>query len=221
MSDMKDFTNTAKQQQHNKALVKNATTQDVNNSGFIASRLNRDNFWNLMFFLGTSLGFIITVLIGFMPLALLFVITTGWLVKYNSCATFNKETKEFITNNGTKLKKNAGEFVKLILVSIALMFLTGLGLDSLRVSDSLIWPILLLNVTTFIPALYCILLNFPIAVFFYKAAWQNAEDNPTHRNNSRSRNANKPMLGLDRLRTDPIRGSLRERTNFLATGCRC
>ena len=148
--------------------------------GFIKTRLNRDNFWNLMFFLGLFLGISLALITDIMFLAWIAIIGTPWLVKKNSDITFDKPTLTFLINRTTTIKKTGGELVLLFIGSCAIMTLIGLILDGFRVENSVVvalvrsFPILL-------PSLYCILNNFPIAIFFTKEAWVGDGSTRPHR----------------------------------------
>ena len=148
--------------------------------GFIKARLNRDNFWNLMFFLGLFLGISLALITDIMFLAWIAIIGTPWLVKKNSDITFDKPTLTFLINRTTTIKKTGGELVLLFIGSCAIMTLIGLILDGFRVENSVVvalvrsFPILL-------PSLYCILNNFPIAIFFTKEAWVGDGSTRPHR----------------------------------------
>lgn len=93
---MQDFTKLESQ--------KLPATFDLNNfnKGFIRSRMNKDNFWNLMFFVGLNFGFGISYLIislaenGKYPISAsmvfwLTILGVPYLVKRNSGITFDQE----------------------------------------------------------------------------------------------------------------------------------
>lgn len=135
---------------------------------FINSRLNKDNFWNVMFFAtfftGLSLGNIMPqpfggIVFWLSPLAAVF------LVKHNTQLTFDKKTLEFITSQGTKIQKIGLMFFWLLFSS----FFLSAGLTGL-ISKTTDLNLFFFFFTLF-PALYCILRNFPISVYFKKEAW--------------------------------------------------
>ena len=146
---------------------------------FIKARLNKDNFWNLMFFLlmfsGISTAFATNVMI----LSWITIIGVIWLIKRNSNIVFNKEKLAFVINGHKQIKTSGAEFMLLIFLSFGIMALVGFTLDKLKIDDS---PLLLagmMSLLIFLPVLYCILRNFPIAVYFEKAAWTQ-EENKIH-----------------------------------------
>ena len=159
---------------------------------FIKARLNKDNFWNLMFFitffLGLSLGYTIPQPFGGIIFWLTFI-GTILLVKYNSPLTFDKEKSEFTTSRGNKIKKSGLGFIFLMIIS----FFLSVGVMSLfpdiNFEESLLDRILLSFVFPLFPSLYCILRNFPIAVYFKKEAWT-VEDSTETCNSSYYRSNN-------------------------------
>ena len=137
-------------------------------SDFINNRLNKDNFWNVMFFAtffaGLLLGNMIPqpfggIVFWLSPVAAVF------LVKHNTQLTFDKKTLEFTTSQGNKVQKAGLMFFWLLFASFFLSAgLTGLISKTTDIN-------LFFFFFTLFPALYCILRNFPIAVYFKKEAW--------------------------------------------------
>ena len=138
---------------------------------FIQVRLNRDNFWNLMFFLGIFIGIAVAFATDIMILSWLTIIGVIWLVKRNSDITFNKDKLEFVINGNKIIKASGAEFILLIFASFGIMTLVGFILDSLKIDDSSILLAAMMSLLIFLPTLYCILRNLPIAVYFKKEAW--------------------------------------------------
>ena len=138
---------------------------------FIKTRLNKDNFWNLMFFLGMFIGIAVAFATDIMILSWLTIIGVIWLVKRNSDITFNKDKLEFVINGNKTIKASGAEFILLIFASFGLMALVGFILDSLKIDDSSILLAAMMSLLIFLPALYCILRNLPIVVYFKKEAW--------------------------------------------------
>jgi len=142
--------------------------------GFIKARMNKDNFWNLMFalmfFIGLTFGFIVPQPLGGI-MFWIFTIGAILLVKYNSHLTFDKEKLEFTTSQDFKIKKYGVMFIGLLLVSAALA--TGIIslFSDVNLKNSLLSEFFLTFFWAFFPSLYCILRNFPIAVYFKKEAW--------------------------------------------------
>jgi len=169
---MEDFTAFVKASKAAKALeIQNLATEQT---GFVASRLNRDNFWNLMFafmfFIALASGFIIPQPFGGV-MYWIFVIGAIVLVKFNSYITFDKEKLEFTTSQGLKIKKYGVMFIGLLLVSTALAVGIIALFPDVDLKDSVLLKLLLSFFWAFFPSLYCILRNFPIAVYFKKEAW--------------------------------------------------
>ncbi|WP_323739016.1 hypothetical protein [Candidatus Trichorickettsia mobilis] len=138
---------------------------------FIKARLNKDNFWNLMFFLGMFIGVAIAFATDTMILSWVTIVGVIWLVKINSDITFNKDKLEFVINGNKKIKTSGKEFILLMFASFGVMALVGFILDSLKIDDSSILLAAMMSLLIFLPALYCILRNLPIAVYFKKEAW--------------------------------------------------
>jgi hypothetical protein len=138
---------------------------------FIKARLNKDNFWNLMFCLLMFVGVTIAFATDTMILSWITIIGVVCLVKRNSEITFNKDNLEFVINGNKRIKTSGKEFILLMFVSFGFMALIGLILDSLTIDDSPILLAAMMGLLIFLPVLYCILRNLPIAVYFKKEAW--------------------------------------------------
>jgi len=163
---MQDFTKPFKLKNEVKQLELNIPNQPK--TGFIASRMNKDNFWNLMFWLGMFLGFSSAAFIDKQPISgILGVVTlfgVPYLVKRNTDVTFDKMeqgTPMFIVNGNKRVNATGIGFVGLLVVSLPITAVLTGAKSKLAI----------LFVFWFIPALYCILRNLPIAVYFKKEAW--------------------------------------------------
>ena len=142
---------------------------------FINARINKDNFWNLIFatllFVGISLGFMIKQPFGWI---ICFIMTTAAiaLVKYNCHLTFDKEKIEFTTSQGLKIQKAGVLFIWLFIISF---FLAGGVVNLISEAANIEYTYLITTLFSFFfslfPSLYCILRNFPISVYFKKEAW--------------------------------------------------
>lgn len=150
---------------------------------FLQSRLNKDNFWNIMFFVGMGIGFLIAYIIVLLastnkfPAAAsivcwLTILGVPYIVKKNSGLTFDKEKLQFFDRNNEVLNDRCPNFFLMIIFTVAGSALTALMLDSLKniISHS-IAMIIFGMMPLLIPTLYCILKNFPIAVYFRKETY--------------------------------------------------
>lgn len=148
--------------------------------GFVKARLNRNNFWNLMFFLGLFWGIGLALITDIMFLAWIAIIGTPWLVRKNSDIVFDKKSLTFLIDRTTTIKKTGGELILLFVGSCAILGLVGFILDGFRINN----PIIVAFVRSFpilLPTLYCILKNYPIAIFFTKGAWTGDGSTRPHR----------------------------------------
>lgn len=147
---------------------------------FLQSRLNKDNFWNLMFFVGMNFGFGIAALVmtltnnnTFFSIAMWVVILiVPYIIKKNSLVTFDKESLQFFNRNNEALTDRAPNFFLLLIVTFAGGGFTAFILASLKdfINPS-IFPAIFTVVLIFVPTMYCILKNYPIAVYFKKEAY--------------------------------------------------
>lgn len=161
-------------------------------NNFIKVRLNKDNFWNtmffLMFFVGLAFGFIIPQPFGGI-MFWLSIVGAILLVKRNSHLTFDKEKLEFITSQGTKIQKAGLMFIWLIIISFFLSAgIVGFIAEWVNAANLLLEQILFAFFFTFLPSLYCILRNFPIAIYFKKEAWTTDDTKESYNSNSYWRN---------------------------------
>ena len=119
---MEDFTTFCKTEAHNKAIkLQNAAKPQT---GFIASRLNKDNFWNLVFafllFLAWTAGLIIPQpKIGGIIFWLTFPCAV-LLIKYTSVLTFDKEQLNLQLPKEDKYKRLGVCFIFLLITSFFL-----------------------------------------------------------------------------------------------------
>jgi hypothetical protein len=147
---------------------------------FLQSRLNKDNFWNLMFFVGMNLGFgiagLIMVLTNNNTLSSIAmwvtILLVPYIVKKNCNITFDKEKLQFLNRNNEVLNDRAPNFFLLLIVTFAGGGFTTFILASLKdfINPS-IFPAIFTMVLIFVPTMYCILKNYPIAVYFKKEAY--------------------------------------------------
>ena len=146
---------------------------------FIKARLNKDNFWSLMFFFlmfgGISTAFATNVMI----LSWITIAGVIWLIKRNSNIVFNKEKLEFVINGNKKIKASGTEFILLMFLSFGIMAIVGFILDALKVDDSPLILAIMMSLLILLPTLYCILRNLPIA------DRKSTRLNSSHRNTSR------------------------------------
>ena len=136
-----------------------------------------------MFFLGLNFGFGIVYLLvvalegtKFNILgSIVFWITilvVPYVVKKHSGVTFNKEKLQFLNRNGEEINDRAPHFFLMVVLTGVCIILVGLLFDGLKSSVSHTMAISVIALMpTFIPVLYCILKNFPIATYFKKECW--------------------------------------------------
>ncbi|RYE05652.1 MAG: hypothetical protein EOP33_00010 [Rickettsiaceae bacterium] len=143
---------------------------EVNMSWFKA-RWNKDNFWNLMFWLGITANMVLVdVFVESMPkLALAFFVSgitlTPYLLTRANKTTFNKE-KVFINKQEESLEKRYPKhlFEIFFFNTIATIFV---------ITDGIV-PSLATTYTAIglaVPVLYFIILNCPISILFNKNVW--------------------------------------------------
>ena len=137
---------------------------------FINTRLNKDNLFNvlffLLFFMSLALGYIVPIL------ALVMFASAVILVKVGSPLTFDKEKMEFTTSLGKKTKNSGVGFIFLLLISF---FLAGgamtLIAELANIDSAIAIKLLFSFFFGAFPTLYCMIRNLPIAVYFKKEAW--------------------------------------------------
>jgi len=165
---MEDF-----REAHNKVIkLQNAPEPQT---GFIASRLNKDNLFNVLFFLGMSGGYNLASFLKIQPASSIIALVTTFamvfMVKRNASITFDKEKMEFIHSNGSRSKNNGIGLIFLILGSF---FLSSVFIGLIG-NNLLISKIIACSAFFILPVLYCIARNLPIAVYFKKEAWTSLE----------------------------------------------
>ena len=183
---------------------------------FLQSRLNKDNFWNVMFFVGINFGFGIASLIisltnnntFFSIVMWIVILTVPYIIKRNSSITFDKEKLQFLNRNNEVLNDRAPNFFLLVVLTGGLTALTGLVLDGAKgsINNSIAFSIFAI-MPTLIPTVYCILKNFPIAVYFKKEAYIGDGTARSYSSSETSRTAARnthSTLSLARLRNSPI-----------------
>lgn len=146
---------------------------------FINARLNKDNLFNvlffLLFFMSLALGYIVPQPLGVI-LALVMFASAVILVKVGSPLTFDKEKMEFTTSLGKKTKNSGVGFIFLLLISF---FLAGgamtLIAELANIDSAIAIKLLFSFFFGAFPSLYCIIRNLPIAVYFKKEAWTSLE----------------------------------------------
>ena len=194
---MQDFTKPFKLKNEVKQLELNIPNQPK--KGFIASRMNKDNFWNLMYWLGMFLGFGSASFIA-QPISGIIcwiaIIGMPYLVKRNTDITFDKMEQGvpmFIVNGNKRVNATGIGFVGLLVVSFFIAVLIT-RVDSIPVFFLVLW---------FTPALYCILRNIPIAVYFKKEAWVGDSKAP-HGSSSSGSYYSSNQYFFDRNRSDIV-----------------
>ena len=191
---MQDFTKPFNLKNEAKQLELNIPNQPK--EGFIASRMNKDNFWNLVYFVGMFSGISIAFITKFMILSWITIIGIIWLVKRYSNISFDKLEKGapvFVINGNNRVKATGIGFVGLLIVSFGLVvgllaLIEFIVSDLLKISDiPIVLTMMSVSLLISLPALYCILRNIPIAVYFKKEAWIGDNDTSTENSNPHSR----------------------------------
>ena len=172
---------------------------------FIKARLNKDNFWNLVFLFilvgGVGVAFVTNIRI----LSWFAIAGSIWFAKRNSSIFFDKDKLEFVINNNKRVKASGAEFVVLMFASFGFMAIIGFILDGLKINHSPLLLAVMMSLLVLFPVLYCILRNLPIGIYFKKEAWSTDKNNSSYP--SRNRNNSKPLLGAKRMLTDPAHKS--------------
>lgn len=140
-------------------------------SDFINNRLNKDNFWNVMFFATLVGGVGIAFATKIMILSWFAIAGSIWIVKSNSSIVFDKEKLEFIINGSKRAKASGAEFIMLMFASFGVIAIIGFILDGLKIDDSPLLLAAMMSLLVLLPVLYCIFRNLPISVYFKKEAW--------------------------------------------------
>jgi len=146
---------------------------------FINARLNKDNLFNvlffLLFFISLALGYIVPQPLGVI-LALVMFASAVILVKVGSPLTFDKEKMEFTTSLGKKTKHIGLGFFFLVVASAFLGAVIATPIcDAFNITGGVFEHLIISFFTALFAALYCIIRNLPIAVYFKKEAWTSLE----------------------------------------------
>ncbi len=140
--------------------------------------MNRDNFWNLVFWAGMVLGLTITNFFdeqqhtaGFIS-SWLTILGVPLIVSLGSKVSFNKNELTFFNSNGESLKDRRPNGIFIVL-TIAITALMGAILDANTDSiNDTVATILLFGIFFLVPTLYFIYKNCPIAILFSRHAWR-------------------------------------------------
>jgi len=170
---MEDFATFCKTEKHNKAieLQNSVTTQ----TGFIASRLNRDNFWNIVFLSVTTFSVGVAQLLmdlipgGIILLFLTLVLAPYLITKANPLIYKDKIFHSLATNRAiASALPQATGFILFLSIPFTIFWVLFIHdkyphLDeNMAVYNAVFW---------FIPTIYFIIKNYPISMLFYKNAW--------------------------------------------------
>ena len=86
------------------------TQKEATMRNFINARLNKDNLFNVLFFLGMSGGYNLASFLKIQPASSIIALVTTFarvfMVKRNASLTFDTEKMEFIHSNGSRSKNN-------------------------------------------------------------------------------------------------------------------
>lgn len=165
------------QQTHINARIKEIqifkTNEIMFNKTIIQDRLNKDNFWNLMFWVLASLCFAVIFVLPFalrIPAFLATIILIPIYIKTKHGMSFDKR-KHFLNKNGVSLKKRYPKNIYgMFFLSFASLPLTGLAIDNFGWNIELLDGVFL-SVPILVLVLYFIIINCPISILFYKSAW--------------------------------------------------
>ena len=138
---------------------------------FIKSRLNSDNFWNLMFWLGMSVGNVFSESCDDINVACsslwITILVVPFIVSKAQKITFNKENG-FFNSKGRSLKASYPKALAgVIVLTILLIACMGFVADGNKSSMlALLFSDLIAPLFFLIPTLYFIYKNCPIAILF-------------------------------------------------------
>lgn len=144
----------------------------IDNMNWLKSRCNRDNFWNLMFCVGMSVGFAVSELFDSV-LLLLFAI----FILPRILTMFNKVT---YTADGVFVNKQSESLAQNLPTKFNLVLFANIGFTAfIFVPCFMFNGFILLNLTIttfiafllFIPTMYFIYKNCPVSILFHKQAW--------------------------------------------------
>ena len=141
---------------------------------FVRARLNRDNVWNLIFWLGTTCSILVTEILAYLSDIFSWLVLLTIIIAPYVFSRFNKvrlDNKKLHNANGDIMPKSAHAIMAFSLwLSIPFTVLA-----IFRIHDR--YPALDENIALynmifwFIPIMYCILKNRPISLMFNKHAW--------------------------------------------------
>jgi len=185
---MEDFTKLDKQGVptlvNNKVDNLSLNSTAPNKKGFLESRLNKDNFWNLIFWLAISIGFTIALIIkssfpehGYGLVFCCATIITAALMLKITCKTNFDIERRFTNSEGISLNNNLpnGWF---IVFTVAGIFLTGYVADTFATGDKTILKSFLFFFSFSSGfCIYFILINCPISLLFSSSFWKENNKN--------------------------------------------
>ena len=176
---MEDFTESCKFK--NKAKQLEFNIPNMPKDGFIASRMNKDNFWNLMFLLLPSIPlFIAQTLMDFIPggafLLLVILILSPYLVSKANKVEYRDDMFRSTSTNRILcpyMPKATGFIlwcsIPFTAFCILLLHAKARHLDeNMALYNAIFW---------FVPTMYFILKNLPISIIFNKKAWTKGDGN--------------------------------------------
>jgi hypothetical protein len=140
---------------------------------FIKSRLNSDNFWNLIFWLGMSVGWFVVFQFGKANpdgaciASWSTLLGVPFIVGKAQKITFNKEDGYF-NSKGESLKASyPKELGRIIVLTIGLIVFMGFMIDSSKSAVLVkLFSNSIISLFFLIPTLYFIYKNCPIAILF-------------------------------------------------------
>lgn len=145
---------------------------------FIKSRLNKDNFWNLMFWVGMTIGLSITEIFGDQNPVAAFVsawitiLGMPYIMTKARPVTFDKNDG-FFNSDGMSLKNSYPTRLGVVIfITLLLLAFIGLIVDSSHINTPpLLDAVFMLSFFILIPTLYFIYKNCPISILFNKHTW--------------------------------------------------
>ena len=153
--------------------------------GFIKSRLNKDNFWTLMFLVATASGIMFSEWLMAIPevslVGLLTLITSltfvPWLMISLNSVAWVEGSKVFVSKQGRVINTKPLKWLLLIFPAIAgSIVVVPDFLETLFSSDALDRFIITLVFTSFLiaPVLFFILINCPISILFNRNSYRHS-----------------------------------------------
>ena len=195
---MEDFAKFNELQKQKKAPeIQDAAIQQT---GFIASRLNKDNFWNLMFFVGMVGSVAVSELIArkinfslVLPITIPVIILISYLfARFMNKVQSNQELEKGKFIFGQTLL--AISILTVAFIAFPFFFLEGKIVLKLLITNIVAWFILM-------PTLYCIIKNLPISFYFHKNAWY-VEGRQTNQHTDQNRHES--LASPKNMLTNPI-----------------